>query len=396
MTEQRNLIVALAISFLILLGFHFFYERPQMEKAHQRQLELYNQKQNLPATPGSEGADRPVQTPSTPIAPGATSEPAAQEVLTRQAALALTPRVRIATPRVEGSIALVGGRIDDISLVNYRETIDPSSSEIVLLSPTGGPNPYYAEFGWTTAPGVNIELPGPTTVWRADRLELTPEKPVTLSWDNGKGLKFLRTISIDQDFMFQITQKIENNSGQPVTLYPYGLISRHTLPVLSGFLILHEGPLGVFRADAGEAGALTETKYKDLVEKKSIEHVSVGGWAGITDKYWLTALVAPNDAPIRAHFTYGSSGANNSFQTDILAASIDIADGAMGENSVKLFAGAKEVKLIERYHDTLLIPRFDLAIDWGWLYFLTRPIFFILDFFYRMIGNFGLDRKSVV
>ena len=395
MTEQRNLIVALAISFLILLGFHFFYERPQMEKAHQRQLELYNEKQNLPATPGSEGADRPVQTPATPIAPGAATEPAAKEVLTRQAALALTPRVRIATPRVEGSIALVGGRIDDISLVNYRETIDPSSSEIVLLSPTGGPNPYYAEFGWIAAAGVDIDLPGPTTVWRADRLELTPEKPVTLSWDNGKGLKFLRTISIDLDFMFQITQKIENNSGQPVTLYPYGLISRHTLPELSGFVILHEGPLGVFRSNAGEEGTLCEVKYTKLAEchritvNVPVPPTSVGGWAGITDKYWMTALIAPNEAPVQPHFTHGSSGGER-YQADILGGGVDIANGASGESALRLFAGAKEVKLIERYKDTQLIPRFDLAIDWGWLYFLTRPIFFILDFFYRMIGNFGL------
>jgi YidC/Oxa1 family membrane protein insertase len=390
MTEQRNLIVALAISFLILLGFHFFYERPQMEQAHQRAVEFQKQQQNLPATPGGKSTDRPVQTPSTPMAPGAVVKPAGKESLSREAALALTTRIRIATPRVEGSIALVGGRIDDLLLINYRETLDPASPEIVLFSPAGAPHPYYAEFGWTTAPGVNIDLPGPATEWQADGRELTPEKPITLSWDNGKGLKFLRTISIDRDFMFQITQKIENRGGQPVTLYPYGLISRHTLPVLSGFLILHEGPLGVFRPDIGETGTLTEVDYDDVVEQKSIEQESVGGWAGITDKYWMTALIAPNEAPIRSHFTHGGTAGNDRYQTDMLGASIDIADGATGESSVKLFAGAKEVKLIDRYQDTLLIPRFDLAIDWGWLYFLTRPIFFVLDFFYRVIGNFGL------
>lgn len=395
MSTQRNLIIALAVSFVILLAFHVFYERPQMERAYLRQVELQKQREAQPLTPGT---DRPGQTSSVPVAPtvqpgGNTDAPIpdrpAQAGLSRDAALALAPRVQINTPQLQGSIALVGGRIDDLKFTKYRETIDPTSPEIVLLSPAGGPQPYYAEFGWTTAPGQSVDLPGPNSTWRADAKVLTPEKPVTLSWDNGKGLIFKRVISIDQGYLFQVTQQVENRSGQAVTLFPYGLISRHYLPPVSGFLILHEGPLGVFRANASEDGALTEVDYDEVVEQKSIEHQSLGGWAGITDKYWMTALIAPNDAQVQAHFTHGSAGGER-YQADMLGGAVEIADGASGASELRLFAGAKEVNLIENYEEVLQIPRFDRAIDWGLLYFLTKPIFFVLDYFYRLMGNFGL------
>ncbi|MGQ3029153.1 MAG: membrane protein insertase YidC, partial [Ferrovibrionaceae bacterium] len=297
--------------------------------------------------------------------------------------------IRIATPKVRGSIALTGGRLDDLVLTEYRETVDPKSPEIVLLAPAGAEHAYYAEFGWTAAPSETAKLPDGATVWKADGTELTATKPIVLSWNNGEGLTFTRTIAIDANYMFTVTQKVENASGKKVTLFPYGLVQRQGTPKTEGLYILHEGPLGVFRDKADSSGTLKEYSYKDVISDKSIEFPSIGGWIGITDKYWLTALVPVDTANVKARFSHVLRDGDR-YQVDLLGSAVEVEQGQSGENVQRLFAGAKVVTLIDTYAEQYKIARFDRAIDWGWFYFLTRPVFFCIDFFFHLFGNFGL------
>jgi YidC/Oxa1 family membrane protein insertase len=392
MSDRRNVLIAILLSMAVLLGYQYFYEIPQIEKARLQEIEQERLKAAQPVAPTSE-APQPGATTAPPAdqvqAPTQAPGPPADAGRSREAVLQSSPRVPIATQRLKGSVALIGGRIDDLSLTDYRLNIEPSSPKIVLLSPAGGPSAYYAEFGWTAAPGVAVRLPDATTPWQSEGRVLAPDQPLTLRWDNGEGLRFTRTIRVDQNYLFQVTDRIENRGDQAITLYPFGLVSRHEPPPTLGFLILHEGPLGVFRPSADEEGALTEVDYSEVAEEGPIQNSSTGGWVGITDKYWMTALIAPNEAAINARFSH-AGGATSRYQVDLLAGAVEIPANGAAESSLKFFAGAKEVHLIERYGNDLAIPRFDRAIDWGWLYFLTRPIFFVLDYFYRWLGNFGL------
>ena len=385
MSDQKNLIIAIALSVAILFGFQYFYEAPRIEQARQAQQTT----QTSASAPQPGAPPKPGEAPAAgPAAPGGPA--AAKPAVSREAAIAQAPRLKIDSRRLHGSIALSGGRIDDLTLVDYRTAVDRSSPEIVLLSPVGAPEPYYGEFGWVTAPGAAVKVPDATTLWQTDASELTPARPVTLTWDNGEGLRFKRTVAIDANYVFTITQQVENTTDKPVTLFPYGLISRHGTPKTLGFYILHEGPLGVLRDKAGDAGTLKEMGYSDVAEAKSVELNSVGGWLGFTDKYWLAALVAPNDMALKARLSHVKNGEVDRYQADLLGGAVEIAPKATTSSSFRLFAGAKEVQLIDRYESELGIPRFDRAIDWGWFYFLTKPIFFAIDYFNRMLGNFGL------
>lgn len=382
MSDQKNLILAIGASIAILLGFQYFYEQPR-ERARQAALQA-EQAQRPPAQSdaptASAGASAPAPGGATPQSPSAAG-PAAS----RQSILETTPRIRLSARRLHGSIALKGGRIDDLTLIDYRTEIDKDSPEIVLLTPAGGPEPYYAEFGWTAAPGSDVATPDQTSRWEADRTVLETGKPVTLRWSNGKGLTFSRTISIDENYLFTVVEKVKNDSGAPVTLFPYGLLSRHDMPKTLGFYILHEGPLGVLQ------DKLVEHTYKDMNEKAALEQESTGGWIGFTDKNWLTALVPDQDAKITARFSQASNGrGGHRYQVDTLGAAQTIAAGQTGETRLRFFAGAKEVKLLDSYESEQGIKRFDLAIDWGWFYFLTKPIFHAIDYLHRLLGNFGL------
>jgi YidC/Oxa1 family membrane protein insertase len=372
--EQRNLILAILVSIAILLGFQFFYEAPRIEQARQQQAQIKPQAE-APAAPGV--APAPVPT-----------GPTAAE-LSRDAALAASPRVPINTKRLHGSVALKGGRLDDLTLVDYRLTVAKGSPEIVLLSPVGAPEPYYGETGWVATAGGAVRLPGPETLWQADGNELSPARPLTLTWDNGEGLRFVRRFAVDDNYLFTVTERVDNAGGQAVSLFPYALVSRHGTPHTLGFYILHEGPVGVFRDKADGSGTLKEISYSNLADEKVVEQNSTGGWIGFTDKYWLTALIPAQDMPLKAGFHYGAD-AKPRYQADYLGGAVEVASGAAGEVQHRLFAGAKEVQLLDRYQEALAIPRFDRAIDWGWFYFLTRPIFFAIDYFNRMLGNFGL------
>ncbi|WP_142849104.1 membrane protein insertase YidC [Telmatospirillum sp. J64-1] len=368
MTEQRNLILAIVLSIAIMLGFQL----------------LFAPDQPPPQPETSEAApDAVAPAPGSPV-PLAPAQPQAPTVVDRQAALAQAERVRIDTPRLHGSINLHGGRLDDLTLIDYRETPDPNSPEIRLLNPVGSATPYFAEFGWTPA-DPSIPVPGPDTVWSAEGNMLRPDSPVVLTWDNGQGLIFVRRFEVDENYMFTITQTVENQGEAPVTLYPYGLASRVSRPATEGFFILHEGPIGVFN------GTLREPSYSDLAEQGRIEHTSTGGWIGITDKYWLVALAPNQDEEVRATFSHRRpAGAEERFQFDYLGAGQQVAPGETITNTGRLFAGAKELDLLDGYSEQYGIDRFDLAIDFGWFYFMTKPFFQLLKIIYDAVGNFGI------
>jgi len=284
---------------------------------------------------------------------------------------------------LNGSIALTGAVVDDLSLTDYRETVAPDSPEIVLLSPKGALRAYFAEFGWLSRdPG---EVPGADALWRADRQVLTVDQAVTLSWDNGRGLSFSRTFAVDKNYMFTVTERVTNRGASPVELYPYGLISRAGTPATTGFYILHEGPLGVI------AGQLEEYDYSDLKDDGPAEWDSAGGWLGITDKYWLIAIVPEAGRAIHASFRHRSEGGDDRYQVDYVGREPQlVAPGASVELTSRMFAGAKEVRLLEGYAESLGIERLDRAVVFRWLYFVAEPVFYLLDYFRELLGNFGL------
>ncbi|MGH6771469.1 MAG: membrane protein insertase YidC, partial [Xanthobacteraceae bacterium] len=333
------------------------------------------------------GSTTPQPAPAT--APGATTPVPGQipgQVVTREASLAASPRVRIETPRLAGSIALKGGRIDDLLLTQYRETIDPKSPPITLLSPSGAPMPFYAEFGWVAAAGTATKVPDSETLWRQDGAgPLTVDRPLKLVHVNEDGVEFRRTISVDDKYMFTVREEVWNKSAAPISLYPFALISRHGHPKLEGFYILHEGLVGVL----GQQG-LQEVTYAQIADKKQIPFKVTNAWLGITDKYWAATLIPDPKASLQARFSSGQIGTVKTYQTDYLLDSQTIAPGAVGATTSRLFAGAKEVEIVDGYDKALGLNRFELLIDWGWFYFITKPMFLAMDWLFRYFGNFGV------
>jgi YidC/Oxa1 family membrane protein insertase len=385
MPDNKNTILAIVLSALVLIGWQFFFAMPQ-EKARKEQLQAQQQKQGAPA-PSQPGQTPPAPAQSgTPQIPGQAAAPTAAAPVNRAAALAASPRVPIETDNVQGSIALKGGRIDDLALVRFRETVDPKSPPVTLLSPSGTADPFYAEFGWTGGSNSDLKLPTSETVWtRTGSGALGVGQPVTLTYDNGEGLAFRRTIAVDDKFLFTIKDEVTNKGANPVTLYPYALISRHGTPQTLGYYILHEGLIGVL----GDSG-LQEFTYKNIEEKKLVNFDVTNGWLGITDKYWAATLLPDNTARLKARFSTGMLGNIRTFQTDYLLDAQTIAPGATTVANGRLFAGAKEVQVVNDYDRQLKLNRFDLLIDWGWFYFITKPLFIVMDYFYRLVGNFGL------
>jgi YidC/Oxa1 family membrane protein insertase len=308
------------------------------------------------------------------------------QALPREALLAATPRVRVNTPTLQGSISLKGGRIDDLSLIKYRTTVDPTSPPIVLLSPSGSAEPFYGEFGWIAGGGAALKLPGPDTEWRQEGAgALEAGRPVKLVYDNGEGLEFRRTIAVDEKYLFTVNDEVVNKGGAPVTLYPYALISRHGTPPTLGYYILHEGLIGVL----GDQG-LQEITYSDVEKKKAIAFDVTNAWVGLTDKYWAAALLPDRTAHVRARFSAGMLGNLKTYQTDYLLDPVTVAAGGTGTANTRLFAGAKEVAVVDGYDQQLGLNRFELLIDWGWFYFITKPVFWTLDWLFKLTGNFGV------
>jgi len=368
MDNNNNFIAAVVLSIAILVGFHYFYEKPQLEKAQQqaallKQAEVAKVEKKIEALP---------------------------EPRMRNEVLKDSPRIPIQTSQVRGSINLKGARLDDLDLVKYHETVQPDSPEIVLLSPSGSAAPhqaYYAAFGWLAAAGIAV--PDDDTLWTADSKILTADKPLLLSWDNGQGLLFERTITIDDHFLFTISDRVSNKGGDTVTLYPYGLVARRGKPHTMDTYVLHEGPLGVLD------GTLKEMKYSTLMEEGKVTMESEGGWLGITDKYWLVSLLPPQDEKLTASFVYEPSidpltPDQGLFQTDYRGTPVSLAPGASSERETHLFAGAKRVSLLDRYAAQLHLPLFDRAIDFGWYYYLTKPFLYLLDEMDRLFGSMAL------
>jgi YidC/Oxa1 family membrane protein insertase len=383
MNDQKNTLLAIVLSALVLIGWQFYFGLPQMEKQKQaQQQQQQTQQQGAPPAPGAPTQQAPGTAPPAPGQPGA---PPAQ-TMTRESALAASPRVRIETPSVAGSIALKGARLDDLSLIKYRETVDPTSPAVVLLAPSGSPHPFYAEFGWSPPSGTQVKLPNADTVWQQRGSgALAVGRPVTLVHDNGEGLEFRRTIAIDDKYMFTIKDEVANKGAAPVTLYPYALIARHGIPQTLGYYILHEGLIGVF----GDKGLQEET-YADVEKKKTISFSAANSWLGFTDKYWAATLIPDTKTHIDAKFLLDQIGATKVFQSNYLAPALTIAPGATGATDGRLFAGAKEVSIIDGYNDTLGLNKFDRLIDWGYFYFITKPLFLAMEWIYQKVGNFGL------
>ncbi len=407
MSNQKNLLLAIVASVMIMVSFQYFWERPKVEAERARQQEA--------ATTTAQDRDQP-QAPRT--APGQTPAPAAQpqqQPDTRlpsppratpgaPASQAMAPggpvrpsaglvirglRVTLGNPLLEGSVALKGGRIDDIVLKTYRQTTDPNSDPIRLLAPSGSADAYYAAHGWI-GENKSVPLPGLDTLWKSSGRRLGPGAPLRLTWDNGQGLRFTRTIAVDENYMFTITQRVDNRGAKAVTLTPYGLINRTGTPKTTGFYILHEGPLGVFNE------VLEELDYSDLVDAGQIDKASRGGWIGITDKYWLAALVPDQKAKMTARFRHWTSkDKSDKYQVEFVGVPLTIAPGGNAAAKSHFFAGAKKLNLLNQYTEKLGIALFDRAIDFGWLYFLTKPFFYVLDFFFKFLGNFGLAILAV-
>jgi YidC/Oxa1 family membrane protein insertase len=384
MTDSKNTIIAIVLSAIVLIGWQYFIGMPQLAKQRQEQAQQQAARKS-PTQPGApaQPAAKPAE-PSPVHIPGQARSTGGAQAMTRAAALAASPRVAIDTDSIQGSIDLKGARIDDIALVKFRETVDPKSPPIVLLSPSGSPEPFYAEFGWTGS--ANVKLPNENTEWKqVGAGALSVGHPVTLAYDNGEGLEFRRTIAVDDKYLFTVKQDVVNKSTKPVTLFPYALISRHGTPPTLGYYILHEGLIGVLGNDG-----LQEITYKKIEEKKVMDFDVTNGWLGITDKYWAAALLPDTDAHLKAHFSTGMLGTEKTYQTDYLLDAVTVAPGATGSANARLFAGAKEVAVVNNYEKQLNLNRFDLLIDWGWFYFITKPLFMVIDYFYHLVGNFGI------
>ncbi len=301
------------------------------------------------------------------------------EIMASAEAVQQDSRIHIKNASLTGSIRVKGARFDNLLLEKYKQTLENDSPDVELFAPAKTAAPYYAEFGWLSSDS-SLRMPDHNTVWTVRGGELTPETPVVLEWNNGQGLKFIRKISLDADYMFNIQQDVENDTGRTVTLYPYGLINRKTENANPSASVVHEGLIGVVDNN------LKEIKYKDLIDEKAKEFKTAQGWAGFSDRYWFTAFILEGQNQNTVKFS--ATGKQN-FQTDYVGAPVTAAPGSVASNSVKLFAGAKEIKLLDKYTQSLNIPKFDLAVDFGWYYFLTKPFFYILDFLYNFIGNMG-------
>ena len=384
--DKRNLVIAIAAIFVILVGWQFLM--PVLFPSDERPRRATEQ-----AAPGSVPAEQVT-------VEAVSGESPAELAEARQAGID-SPRVAIDSLRLHGSISRLGGRLDSVTLRDYHETADEESPEIVLLSPRDAARPYFADFGWITAQGA-VALPQADTLWSADRAVLTTEKPVTLRWDNGAGLSFTRRIEIDDAFVFTVTQAVRNGTAAPVDLVPFSRIARFStasesmLPFKPLF-IFQDGALGVFGEDYREADYEDMRNAYDAAGRNpraldEYRYRASGGWLGMTDKYWLVALIPDQQTPFQGSFEYVpvDGGTTDSFQTIYEAEPLTVNPGQTVSLTSHLFAGAKELSLLDRYEEALGAKRLDLAVDFGPTWFLSKPMFYVIDFFNRATGNFGV------
>src|SRR5258706_7657337 len=370
MSDQRNLLFAVVLSMVVVFGWQYLVGVPKIQQEQAKQAETLQQQKLNPATlPGIPSVGQP----------GAGAP--------REAALAKSAsRAGIDTPKLAGSINLTGGRFDDLRLRTYHETPDPRSPEIDLLSPMGSEHPYFAEFGWIAAEGYMQTAPGANTDWKLMQGDkLSPGHDLELAYDNGQGLVFTRRVSVDANYMFTITDTVDNHGTNATTLYPYGLVSRHNIPVATHYWVVHEGYIGVL------GGTLKDPTYDDLGKTNDTQHFeSTGGWLGITDKYWMAAAIPPQSQDFTATYKAYDANGVKAYQSDFTMKAKTVPPNGSQVVIPHLFAGAKVVDLVNESGTTLGIQRLDMAVDWGWFAIITKPMFLAIDFLYRYVGNFGI------
>lgn len=381
--DNRNTIIFVVCAAAILFGYQALVLDPAARK---RQAQMEQQKaaaaqlQQDTASAAISGIQ--------PIGPDGQPRPLQ---LPRNQAVAASPRIPVDTPALSGSISLRGGRIDDLFLKSYRQTVNPDSPPVELLRPEGAQNAWFADFGWAGATPAG--LPTPTTVWTAQGpSRLSPGTPVTLTWDNGAGLLFTRRISVDADFMFTVEDSVANRGVAPVAVAPYASVQRQGLPPSNtASAVVHEGAVGAMGDEDDPAkyeGRLI--KYAKWKKDGGESFATDGGWIGITDKYWLAALIPAGKERITGQYRVTQAGGVDIYDANFVGALKTIAPGASLSHTTRFFAGAKSVPVLQKYQTDFDIPRFDDAVDWGMFWFFTRPIFSLLDFFFRFMGNFGL------
>src|ERR1700722_9490710 len=391
--DTRNLFLAIPRPVLVMAAWQYFYAGPLYQREHQAQMEANQANTAAPneAQPTGAPTALPPGAPAAATPPGA---PIREAPGTVSQVLAASPRIVIDTPSVGGSIDLKGGKIDDIVLKDYHETVDPKSPNVRLFSPPGAPDAYWAETGFVSASGAIT--PTLDTVWTADGKTLTPAQPVTLTWDNGAGLVFKRVIAVDDKYMFTITDSVTNSGAAAARVQSYGLILRHGRPNVAGYSVLHEGFVGVITGSGASGVGLTlpvqQVTYANIEKAtgKLNAFKGDGGWLGFTDKYWGSAVIPDQTAPIEARFSASGTVQPVDYQADFLGKEQTVAPGATAETMTRVFAGAKEVSTIDNYASRLGIKKFDLMIDWGCFYFITKPLFLLIDAIYHWVGNFGV------
>ncbi len=390
-SEIKNYILAIALSLGVIVLWQMYFPQPSQQQAPQQQQQQQQSAQGTTQTgdtgvPQAPAAGTGAGVPQ--AAPGESAVPGAALALPREAVLDQNARVMIDTPVLSGSINLKGARLDDLRLKQYHETVDDSSPTIVLLSPAGGAGAFFTEQGWVAPTGETVKLPNSDTVWSTlDNTTLTPTAPVTLQWDNGEGLLFEQTFSIDDNYMMTVRQDLTNNTASSVNLFPYGRVQRIGIPEITGIYVLHEGLLSVLDE------TLEELTYSDAQDNANDAYSSksTGGWLGITDKYWAATLIPDQKMDITGSLRHLTIDNTDAFQADYLAVQpISVAPGATASVESNVFAGAKKSYLIDSYQEKLGINNFELMIDWGWFYFITKPLFKVLHFFNAMVGNFGV------
>ena len=362
MNERFNLILALVLSVSIIVGWQHFYERPRLAKAAAAQKQYKKQVEMIAS--GRALVNLPAVT------------------LKRDEAIKTANRVKINSDKVHGSINLQGLRFDDLTLADYYETLE-KKEEVALFSPSNTDRPYFTEIGWVSS-DANLELPNSSTVWQADNGELSPGHEVIFTWVNGQGVVFRVTVGLDQHYMFSLKQTIENFSDKPLVVQPYGLINRYYSEL--GRSVVHEGFIGDINGD------LAEYTYSNIKDKKLQQIKNARArWLGISDKYWLTSLIPDQEFKYTTNVAYAKTGEAEKVQLDYVAAQQIVPAGSSVSVTSHLFAGAKNVNLLDQYEKQFDIELFDRAIDFGWFYVITKPLFYAMSYVYSYVGNFGVS-----
>ena len=357
--DTKNVIAAISLSAAVIILYSLFFAPPVVD-----QKNISNDKNTSSQNSSSD-------------APSLAQDEKIIKI-SRDEALEENERILFENDKIKGSISLLGSSIDDLTFKNYTNTLN-GDDNVVLLNPKQSENGYYVETGWATT-NKNIDLPNSKTLWEIEgNKKLTPNSSIKLSWKNNQNIKFIKEISIDNQYLFEIKQTIENNSDKTYNFYPYGQIIRNIAPEVTNFYILHEGLIGVFDDQ------LVEEDYDDIEEKKYSINADTG-WLGITDKYWIASLIPENGKSFRSDFDYKNKFRANFIETD----ATEIGANEIKTNSIRAIVAAKEVNVIDGYAETENISKFDLAIDWGWFYFIVKPLFFAIQYFFNLAGNFGI------